>query len=1068
MKFLYLAIIITMLSNQLIAQHFNGRILDCNTHIPLQGALIVDNTGFSVKSDDKGYFQIPFTSDKQHISISFLGYQTKSFYLKDITPLDIELCPVITTIDSIYISTGYQYLPKDRATGSYAFLDKKKLNISPSNNILDRLEGLISGLDFDRRMDGSVYGTESSLINNGKQVDISIRGLSTINSNSAPLIVIDNFPYEGDLSAINPNDVESVSVLKDAAATSIWGARAGNGVIVITTRKGHYDSKIHIDFNTNAYTAKRPNLFSSKKSLASYDFLKLEKELFDRGFYNTSSNFVLPHSPFIEFLSKLPNDQEIELKIKDWSAYNIKEDLSSYFYRNTVGIGHQISLTAGSEKMKYLLSAYYDTEKSENIGNSYSRKGFRSHADFRPTSTIDVYIDINYMNNPAKSNAMSMVDLLQTGKTEIYPYARLIDDFGNALPILKNYRSNIIDNAEDIGLLPWTYIPLFEQSLNDNSRKRQEIRLNSGLSYNLLKFMQFQTHIMWQKDDNRQEEYNAPESYYVRDMVNQFTQEDGTHIFPLGGQLNVNNNNRSAWAWRVGANMNKVWGNHGFDAVIGYEIREDRRRGDGYKLFGYDKGNLTHSQRLDFSGQYITHPQGVKRRLPVNSNMQSDLIDRFISQYFNFSYHYKSKYIVSGSMRKDASNLFGVRSNQKFVPLWSVGGKWKWVENLNGTSWLDQLSIRGSYGVSGNLNRRATSYPVLSYSTSLLLGLPAAMVQTPANPNLRWEQVSQLNFAIEAGMFDKNLLGVLEVFQKSGRDLMGDVYLDPTIGFFKGVNPIATMNYADMQTKGVDLSLSYKHKLRRFEWQSSFLLSYITDKVTNYEEEEGNLLFFATEASPARKGYPRYGMYSYPWEGLDSETGAPLVKVNDEKSENYAEFFRNITINDMIYHGPQNPPLFGSWQNSFKFKGIILGLNLIYKFGHHFRRSSINYYSLFNSWSGHRDYEKRWQNPGDEKKTNVPSIDYNFSTSNQRSSVYLYSPALVERGDHLRLKNIHVEYQISDRFTKVIGLKQLSFKFFMNNVGIIWRANKKQLDPDRPNIDIAQSRDYNFSIQARF
>lgn len=1045
-----------------------GRILDAETSKPIHGATIsYPSIARPVRSNAHGEFSIS-GSRGMEAKISHLGYTD----LKQVWPdngdtATFRLTRIVHAIDSIVVSTGYQHIPKERATGSFDHINERELNISTSGDIMERLEGIVSGLDFDRRMEGSITNTLSSLMSNGKSVSLSIRGLSTLHSNTAPLIILDNFPYEGDLASINPNDIQSVTVLKDAAASSIWGARAGNGVIVMTTKKGTYDKRTEVDVKSNLYFSERPDLFYNPDFLSSASFMQVEKELYDRGFYNVDPAYLLPHSPFVELLATSPTQMEIDEKMALWSGYDIRRDMERYLYRPRSGQNQQIGISGGSHSMSYRFTGFYDSEHTESQGNKFHRKGLRSYTSFRPVKGLELFADLTFTHSPVISNGVPRTDLLQTGRAFLYPYARLAGDNGDHLPLLRNYRSAVVQEAEANGLLPWEYVPLDELRLNNNRSDRKELRLNSGIRYQLLDGVALSTNFMWNDDNGLQANLISPDSYYIRDLVNQYTQPDGSYAYPLGGKLVKRYTKRSSLAGRAQLDVDRTLGTHEVSAVLGYEVRQDRSDGQTLSLIGYDDATLTYTQRLDYTEQFDTHPQGRKRTLPIDGISMVDLIDRFVSTYANASYTFDRRYTLSASARQDASNLFGVRTNQKSVPLWSLGASWQ-VLDRDDPNGVGRLLLRGSYGASGNVNKQVTAYPVIYYSVNSMTGLRQADFTTPGNPELRWEKVRQVNIATDFTLFGNILSGSLEWYKKRADDLIGDVNLDPTIGFFQGSVPVAKMNYASMVTKGVDLRLHTSLRMGGVDWKTHILLTHVTDRVIAYAGEKSNLAYYTNQASPPREGYPRYAMNSYPWLGLDPQTGDPLVSVEGEPGTDYAAYIRSLSVDDLLYHGPQNPPFFGSWRHEFSYKGLGVGFSLMYKAGHYFRRSSINYYQLFNSWQGHRDYHDRWQEPGDEARTQVPSISYDMAIAVNRSGIYEKSPYLVERGDHLRLQQMNLSYSIPRRWSDSVGAKSVNVYLYADNLGIIWRANKHGLDPDRPNADMLPAKRFSIGLQVKW
>ena len=314
----------------------SGRVLDEN-NAPLVGATVkVKGTSRIALTNNKGEFTLKNVDDKEVLVISFLGFETKEIKAAEASN-SIKLLSSSDKLDEVQIvSTGYQNIPKDRATGSFTVVDNKLLNRAVSPDLLGRLKGVTNGLLVDRLV--------------GNSTGISIRGRSTIFSDTKPLIVIDNFPFEGDLNSINPNDIENVTVLKDAAAASIWGVRAGNGVIVITTKKGNFNQKTDITFNSNLTLTDKPDLYYQPQ-LSSAEWIDVEKFLFSQGQYaaELSNNWSFI-SPVIELLAKKTSENEavIDAQVEGLKQYDIRDQIDKYFYRRGVQQQYFLNLNGGA------------------------------------------------------------------------------------------------------------------------------------------------------------------------------------------------------------------------------------------------------------------------------------------------------------------------------------------------------------------------------------------------------------------------------------------------------------------------------------------------------------------------------------------------------------------------------------------------------------------------------------------------------------------------------------------------------------------------------------------------
>jgi hypothetical protein len=278
---------------------------------------------------------------------------------------------------------------------------------------------------------------------------------------------------------------------------------------------------------------------------------------------------------------------------------------------------------------------------------------------------------------------------------------------------------------------------------------------------------------------------------------------------------------------------------------------------------------------------------------------------------------------------------------------------------------------------------------------------------------------------------------------RKGTDLIGNSPLDPTTGAntFRG-------NTADMKGKGVDIVLRSKNINKRFKWATTFLFSYAADKVTTYKvQQSANWYYCDPRFISPIPGKPLYAIYSFKWMGLDPQNGDPQGYFNKQVSKDYNAIIYSSELSDLTYKGPANPTYFGSLRNNVSYKQLELSFTITWKLGYYFRRNSINYYNLFNGPSpGHSDYVSRWQHPGDEEFTTVPSMQYNASSI--RSTFYAYSDVLIERGDHIRLQDIQLSYQLNKNDVRWLPMNQFRFYVYANNMGILWKANHKGIDPD--------------------
>jgi len=323
-------------------------------------------------------------------------------------------------------------------------------------------------------------------------------------------------------------------------------------------------------------------------------------------------------------------------------------------------------------------------------------------------------------------------------------------------------------------------------------------------------------------------------------------------------------------------------------------------------------------------------------------------------------------------------------------------------------------------------------------------GAPAAAITNPPNPGLRWEQVHVIDAGLDLGSRDSLLQGSLDYYSKSGRYLIGATGLDPTSG-----NIQYTANVANMITHGIDLDLRTRLHFGTVEWSSVALFSYVRDKVTRYLVQPPTIInFLNPQFINPLPGHPLYSVYALRWAGLDPQTGNPQGWLDGHPSQSYTAIINSTDYHTLVYEGPVNPPFFGSWRNDVSWNGWGLSANIVYKFGHYFTRPSIQYFALFyGSSQGHPDYDRRWQHPGDEQHTHVPSLLYPL-TDATRDSYYASSTVLVEKGDLIRLQDIQVYYDFARKTLSRLPVQTLRLYIYAGNAGLLWTANRQHIDPD--------------------
>lgn len=1044
-----------------------GQVLDETSNRAIVNASVQINGIAVTNTDSTGYFEATATGNQVEIRVSHIGFQRISLTLAlpQGDALYIRMTPNARELEEVSISTGYEEIPLERATGSFEKIDNALLNRGVGMDVLGRIADVTTGIHFEQR------NTSFNAVGRRPDHDIYVHGISTLRAGAtgrnAPLIVLDNFPYEGDINNINPNDIESITILKDAAAASIWGAKAGNGVIVITSKRARFGDKIKLAFTSNAGITAKPDLFRHQV-IAPSDYIDVEKFLFDRGFYNSAENSRARPAlqPVVELLIKqrdgLLSEQEVKQRIDSYRQQDVRDDMLKYMYREAIQQQYALNMSGGSKTHRFMGSVGYDTSLPSQIGNKNSRLTLRLENTFKLTDRMEVQAIIRWVNNRA-TNTTRTETYSESGYN--YPYIKLADEQGNAVAVPKDYRMGFLDTAGAGRLLDWHYRPLDEIRNPPVSISGRELMVNLGIGYEVASWLRADIKYQFGRNDGTSNEHHDINSYYARNQINRGTQLDGNtpiYHFPYGGILTDASSVWLNYYGRGQLSANRQWGErHRFNALFGMDINEQQNRAASYSLYGYDENVLTFASPVDHTTRFPVYGNlATSGRVPYPLGSPSETMQRFVSLFANASYTYQNRYTISMSARRDASNLFGVTTNNKWTPLWSAGFSWNISdEDFYTFQAIPFLKMRVTNGYSGNIDNTMAAVPTLSYTTvnsAYDIPFPAAQIQNGFNPQLRWEKVRNINFGIDFTASNGVIGGSVDIYQKKTQDLFDAVPMDPSTGL-----STMTINAANTKSRGVDARIT-SHNLRgKFGWRTDWLFSYNNNWIErSYRDYTGPSLLVKVGNLSYTEGTYAFPALSYKWGGLDPQTGEPRGIIDGQPSKDYnALTGRDAELEDLVFHGSARPLYFGSIRNAFTYSRLSLSANISWRFAYYFRREGLDFDNLLYNSKAHTDYYKRWQQAGDEVHTDVPAFIY--PANSRANTFYRDSEVLIEKGDHIRLNDIRLDYNVD----LVLNRRPINVNLFVHaaNLGILWRANRLGLDPINGG-SIPMPRSYRFGI----
>lgn len=1087
---------------QIAQKTIMGTVLDENGD-PLIGAtVLIDGTTNGVATDADGNFSI-LTKDKNPVlRVSYIGYKTETLPLgKNYKLVNVHLTPQENMMDEVVV-TGYQTLKRESATGSYQTITADDIDKRFTGNLVSNLEGKVPGL----------VGAEKG------EKDIVIRGVGSFSAQNSPLIVVDGLPIEGGMETVNPYDVENITVLKDAAASAIYGARASAGVIVITTKTAKKE-RLSVDFNADLTISDKTD-YSSLGYATGEETVKLELYNFN-GMVNDPNQAYLNSalaryntgkmsqiSPITRLL--LANhlgelsEEALNRQLDYYRGNNYMDEFERIHDRNQIQQSYNLAMRMQGKVINSNILVNYardnmgvQKEHSDNITLKY--KG-----DIKASKWLDLSLGLNVISGRSKTHLGNFMDrnsflpyFSNYGidgnpagmECVVYPGENVFADPGNEL---KDPTFNLLDEMNrnfsrsrntnirsyihaNVKILPgWTASGMFQYE--DISSKTTSVY--EADSYYMRSLYNFATtvetkQIGWEPDPFWDDPtiWDDPN---IWDLMDAAIAENGiehiydrrvygpaaTHHIPDGGIKSISTTDRAYYTFRASTRFNREIGRHQIDAVAGMEYRENHSSSDSYLVYGYDPVTLNNATlgadwawiALPTTGVLGTDYAGYESSfLPKQSSKFNDVLHRFYSIYFTGNYVYDSRYSLSGSYRVDKTDLFGADPKFRGRPLWSVGASWNLHNEafLRDNTWLSALKLRGSYGLTGNIDSSASSYLVASITSQYINNLPMGTIKTPPNDQLRWEKTSTWNFGLDFALFGYRLSGSLDYYHKKGTDLLTNVDLDMTTGY-----EYLKINAGNMVNHGIELQLNADilQAKRRSDLGVSlgFNIASNTNKVTKIfhfpSSGSENLSFSLHE------GYPMNSLFSIKDRGMVEKEGGYYTQWEDKDGNlHVGNISSELTIDDCVFSGSTTPKISGSITPRITWNGFSLEGMFNFYAGHYMRTgahqwatgvgSETGYQAFMGYTSLYSDMLRYWE--GDETHIGNGYKQAAYSTVSHTT----YFESNVKHADYMKLRNLVLSYSFSPSMCRKIGLNDLRLRVQMNNV-FTWARNSLGLDPE--------------------
>ena len=915
-------------------RQISGTVTDQQNGTPLSGVTVAEKGGkISTITNESGNFSMNVEPAVNTLIFSYVGYGSKEVTISD-SPMNISLSITDKLLNEVVV-VGYGTNLKRDITGSITKINSSEVENQPVQSFESALQGKAAGVVI-----------ESGSGRVGQGIKIRIRGTSSITASSQPLYVVDGLPIistsqsdqfndpTNPIADINPNDIESVEILKDASAAGIYGARAANGVVLITTKKGKLGQKTDIELNiSNSFS----NPSRKRGFLHAKEYVDLIREAAKNdgtidfrdsvSGYATEQDAINDYTSFYEgFLDRLSIGT-------DWRNHAVDVNWEDQQFRKNA-LSNQVDLSAsgGNDKTKFFASGFYNTQEAIVIVNKFYRYGGRLNIEHKATDRLSLGLNMaitrTQLDKVSTDNAFSTPGQLVAQ----LPISPIYDSTGK-LNSNTLYASGLFDAQYD-----------FDKQVTFRSIG------NAFANYSILPSLSFRS------------EFGADIFNLFEESFAGKLSQDGAGVGKgeniVSQNVSYNTNNYFTFTPKLG----KL---HRLSSVIGMSyLQNDSKRAD--------------TRGENFPSDAIKNLTGsTSTTLGVTTGNRYT----FLSYFARVNYTFKEKYLFSGSVRTDGSSRFGPDSRYGWFPAASAGWIISHEDFLKNSSFLNFLKLRGSYGVTGNAEIDESKFQSL-YSVSNYPNLPGFTPLQLSNPDLKWEKTSQLDVGLEFGLLGNRISGEIDYYRKHTTDLLLKVNIPATTGYSDILKNLGTL-----YNRGFEVSLNTRNIEGAFKWTTAFNIGFNKNKVTNIQ---GQIIEGVDGNQRAVEGEPIGVFFLRKFVGVDPQTGdAEYLDKDGKITTNYSDAERRVV-------GKSNPDYTGGFTNIFSFKGVDLNVFFTFVHGNEIYNSAGVYMSsgFGNGLDNQtRDILNRWQKPGDI--TNVPRVGISFPTGERNSSRWIYDGSYI-------------------------------------------------------------------------
>lgn len=971
-------------------------------------------------------------------------------------------------IDEVVL-TGFQKIEKSKLTSSVSVVKMKNIEQKATASVDQMLQGKVAGV-----MVNPSSGAP------GQIAPIRIRGTASLSGPTNPLWVLDGMPLEGNqapdyqigqdinllrnysIAGVNPEDIEDITILKDASATAIYGAQAANGVILITTKSGK-NGKMNINFSSNTFVNLRPD-FARLNLMNATEKVDLELMMAARadldGYRKNNgevsriltANQDWDHLRNGGFAALSPASQQQINQLK-----NTNTQWGNWLYRDAINQQHALSLSGGTGQYNYYASLGYYDEQSTVIGAGFNRFNLTLKNHYKINNQLNIGLSlfgVSTKQTSFLSDSGSFTTPTYYSRTA-NPYLAPRDAQGN---YIYDKDINYIERANgDEVRIPYNFIE--ERENTRYTMLNRNLRAILDVNYKVLKHLEFRSQLGVSVGHTKTERYASEETYFMRKRIeNAYLYSTQASFLPKGGYLQTINSDDWDYNFKNILEYTPRWGKHDVAALVGSEIRRTQYTDVMSQMYGYNARNKT-SVAFDI-------PDSQSDSDLYIPNRDTKVENAYASFFGTLSYTYDRRYTLFGSVRYDGTNFFGADTNKRWNPIWAASAAWN-VKNeafLKDNATVSRLKIRASYGLQGNIDRNTSPYYTGKYKNTKILNIKENTINNDGAPNplLRWEKTITKDIGLDLGLWSNRVNISLDWYERQGKDIIGTKDLPLETGF-----SLSNINWASLTNRGFELAISttnIDHK--NFKWSTTFNIA--TNQSNIDQVNDGRFVFL-----PSGQGYPVNAVFGIRTAGLDANglpqfynangevvSAVDFYKISDPwgigfvqsdySSDEFRQLFTYIGDRDPKYYGGiTNYFNLGPWDltvaASFNIKQMMVG------------KPPYNFTAVDRGLNGSNAVLKAWT-PA-QPSTDLPRLIGNDTVPGQEvvygwfsnwdaSGSYQYFDLWMKEMTYLRINSIKLGYTLPTNLLKSTGVKSLRLSLEGRNLFVFGKDYTGYFDPE--------------------